>query len=140
MKKSTALIAVVVLVSVFVYYRYTAKILQVNKGENEVPITDVLPVGSKKVSAVAKYMATEDKEDELRFVLTVDKGGVITEVATLDAKTNEVPEKKKEFNQQVSVMIVGKKLSELSSIDNVAKSSLTTKAFNSVVDQLKAQL
>ncbi|MDO8566045.1 MAG: hypothetical protein Q7S04_02565 [Candidatus Moranbacteria bacterium] len=139
-KKGTALIAVVVLVSVFVYYRYAVKILQVNKGENTTPVTDMLPVGAKKVSAVVKYMATEDKEDELRFVLTVDKSGIITELATLDAKTNEVPEKKKDFNRQVSVMIVGKKLSELTAIDNVAKSTLTTKAFNSVVDQLKAQL
>jgi hypothetical protein len=139
-KKSTALIALVVLVSVFVYYRYTVKILQVNKGENETPLADMLPAGSKKVSAVVKYMATEDKEDELRFVLTVDKQGNITEVATLDAETNEVPEKKKSFNEQVSVMIVGKKLSELSAIDNVAKSTLTTNAFNSVIDQLKAQL
>lgn len=140
MKKSTAVIALVVLVSVFVYYRYAAKVLQVNKSENSAPVTDMLPTGAKKVSAVVKYMATEDKEDELRFVLTLDKQGNITEVTTLDAKTNEVSEKKKPFNQQVSVMIVGKKLSELSAIDNVAKSTLTTKAFNSVVDQLKAQL
>ncbi|MDP4007822.1 MAG: FMN-binding protein [Candidatus Peregrinibacteria bacterium] len=140
MKKSTALIALVVLISVFVYYRYAVKVLQVNKGENEVPVTDMLPVGAKKVSATVKYMATEDKEDELRFVLTIDKQGNITEVATLDAKTNEVPEKKKAFNEQATVMIVGKKLSELSAIDNVAKSTLTTNAFNSVIDQLKAQL
>ncbi|MDP3964745.1 MAG: hypothetical protein Q8Q20_03785 [bacterium] len=138
--KGIVLIAIAIVVSVFVYYRYAAKILQVNKGENEAPVTDMLPVGSKKVSAVVKYMATEDKEDELRFVVTVDKSGIITELATLDAKTNEVPEKKIAFNQQVSVMIVGKKLSELTAIDNVAKSSMTTKAFNSVIDELKAQL
>ncbi|MFZ2187559.1 MAG: FMN-binding protein [Candidatus Moraniibacteriota bacterium] len=139
-KKSTALIALVVLVSVFVYYRYATKILQVNKGKEAIPTTEVLPVASKKVSAVVSYMVTEDKKDTLRFALTLDKQGIITEVATLDAETNEVPEKKKPFNEQVSVMIVGKKLSELSAIDNVAKSTLTTNAFNSVVDQLKAQL
>ena len=139
-KKGFLLIAVVIVVSVFVYYRYAVKILQVNKSEDATPVTDMLPIGAKKVSAVVKYMATEDKEDALRFVLTVDKQGVITEVATLDAKTGEVPEKKIAFNQQASVMIVGKKLSELTAIDNVAKSSLTTKAFNSVIDQLKAQL
>lgn len=139
-KKSTAVIAVVVLVSVFVYYRYTVKVLQVNKSEDVVPMLNAPVVGAKKVSATVKYMATEDKEDELRFVLTLDKQGVITAVSTLDAKTNEVPEKKKPFNEQASVMIVGKKLSELSAIDNVAKSTLTTAAFNSVVDELKAQL
>ena len=139
-KKGVVLVAVVVVISIFVYYRYAVKILQANKGENETPATDMLPAGAKKVSAVVSYMATEDKEDTLRFVVTIDKEGLITELATLDAKTNEVPEKKIAFNQQASVMIVGKKLSELSAIDNVAKSTLTTAAFNSVVSQLKAQL
>ena len=138
--KGIVLIAVAIVVTVFVYYRYAAKILQVNKGENESPVTEILPVGLKKVSAVVSYMVTEDKEDSLRFVLTLDKQGVITELATLDAKSGVVPEKKKDFNQQASVMIIGKKLSELSAIDNVAKSTLTTAAFNSAIDELKAQL
>lgn len=139
-KKSTAVIAAVVVVSVFVYYRYATKVLQVGKNEGVVPVAEAPVVGVKKVSAVAKYMATEDKEDELRFVVTVDTKGVITNLTTLDAKTGEVPEKKKPFNEQVSVMIVGKKLSDLTAIDNVAKSTYTTKAFNGVIDELRAQL
>lgn len=139
-KKGVVLVAIVIVISAFVYYRYAVKVLPVNKNEGGVPLVSVPTDGSRKVSAEVKYMATEDKEDALRFVLTLDKQGVITELITLDAKTGEVPEKKIPFNQQASVMIVGKKLSELTAIDNVAKSSLTTKAFNSAIDQLKAQL
>lgn len=138
-KKSTAVIVAVLLISVFVYFGYVTKVLQERNG-GVVPIAEAPATGSKKVSAEVKYMATEDKEDFLRFVLTLDKQGNITEVATLDAKTDEVPEKKKEFNEQLTVVIKGKKLSELSAIDKVGTSTLTTKAFNSVIDQMKAQL
>lgn len=138
--KVITLIATVLVVSVFVYYRYAADILQVNRNESPVPMVETLPVGTKKVSAEIKYMATEDKEDFLRFEVTVDKDGLITDVATLDAKTGEVPEKKKEFNKGLLVVIKGKKLSELSAVDKVGTSSYTTTAFNNVIDQLKAQL
>lgn len=139
-KKGIILIAVAIVVSVFAYYEYAVKIFQTNRSNDVVPVMATPLVEGKKVSAVATYMATEDKQDSLRFVVTVDKDGVITDLTTLDAKTNEVPEKKKDFNEKVSVMIKGTKLSELVAIDNVAKSSLTTKAFNGVVDELKAQL
>lgn len=134
-KKSVVVISAVVLVSVFVYYRYATKIFQTNRGEENIAV-----VGSKEVSAVASYGVPEDRTDTLRFVLAIDKQGVIESVKTLDAATNEVPEKKKEFNDQLTVIIKGKKLSELTAIDKVGKSSLTTQAFNSVIDQLKAQL
>ncbi|OIP58495.1 MAG: hypothetical protein COZ29_02035 [Candidatus Moranbacteria bacterium CG_4_10_14_3_um_filter_45_9] len=139
-KKGVLLVAVVIVVSAFAYYEYAVKILQINKSDDVVPVVVTPLTQEKKVSAVATYMATEDKEDSLRFVVTVDTNGIITNLATLDAKTGQVPEKKVSFNEQVSVMIKGKKLSELTAIDNVAKSSLTTKAFNGVIDELKAQL
>ncbi|PJA85321.1 MAG: hypothetical protein CO143_01820 [Candidatus Moranbacteria bacterium CG_4_9_14_3_um_filter_45_14] len=139
-KKGVLLVAVVIVVSAFAYYEYAVKILQINKSDDVVPVVVTPLTQEKKVSAVATYMATEDKEDSLRFVVTVDTNGIITDLATLDAKTGQVPEKKVSFNEQVSVMIKGKKLSELTAIDNVAKSSLTTKAFNGVIDELKAQL
>lgn len=143
-KKSIVLIAAVVAVSIFAYYRYAVKILQANKNEDVTPVAvepkKVVAVEPKKVSAVTKYMAAPGKEDELRFTLTLDKDGVITDVITLDAKTNEVPEKKKAFNEGLSVVIKGKKLSELSAVDKIGTSTLTTNAFNSVINQLKAQI
>lgn len=139
-KKGILLIALVIVVSVVAYYEYAVKIFQINRSDDVVPTVVAPLVEEKKVSAVATYMATEDKQDSLRFVVTVDKQGVITDLAILDAKTNEVVEKKKDFDEKVSVIIVGKKLSELTAIDKIAKSSLTTKAFNGVIDELKAQL
>lgn len=138
-KKGIILIAVVIVLTVFIYYRYSVKILQVNRGADVVPMATVPVNEPKKVSAVVKYMATEDKEDTLRFVLTLDKDGVITEVSTVDAETNLVPEKKKPFNEGLSVIIKGKKLSELGKVDKIGTSTYTTDAFNSVIDQLKAQ-
>ncbi len=61
-------------------------------------------------------------------------------IVARDPETGEIPEKKKEFNDQVNVILKGKKLSELTKIDKVGKSTLTTDAFNSVIDELKAQL
>lgn len=139
-KKGIVLIAVVIVLSVFVYYRYATKVFQANRHEEAPPVALAPAVGSKEVSAVVSYMATEDKEDTLRFVLTIDKQGTIIGVSTLDAKTNEVPPKKIEFNQGLSTIITGKKLSELTAVDKIGKSTLTTKAFNSAIDQLKAQL
>ncbi len=139
-KKGILLIAVVIVVSVVAYYEYAVKIFQMNRSDDVVPMVVAPPVEGKKVSALATYMVTEDKQDSLKFVVTVDKDGIITDLAVLDAKTGKMVEEKKDFDEKASVIIVGKKLSELTAIDNVAKSSLTTKAFNGVIDELKAQL
>lgn len=139
-KKGILSIAVVIVVSVVAYYEYAVKIFQMNRSDDVVPMVVAPPIEGKKVSALATYMVTEDKQDSLKFVVTVDKDGIITDLAVLDAKTDKAVEKKKDFDEKASVIIVGKKLSELSAIDNVAKSSLTTKAFNGVIDELKAQL
>jgi hypothetical protein len=139
-KKGIVLIAVVIVLSAFVYYRYATRIFQTSKNEEAVPMMEVVPAGSREVSAEASFDTPGDYAENLRFIVTVDKQGVIESVKTVDAATNEVPEKKVEFNQELSVIITGKKLSELTAIDKVGKSSLTTAAFNSVIDQLKAQL
>ncbi|MEK9151614.1 MAG: hypothetical protein AAB547_03200 [Patescibacteria group bacterium] len=138
--KGIVLIAVVIVLSVFIYYRYAAKVFQASKNEEAVLMTESVPVGSKEVSAVATFDTPGDYAEHLRFIVTVDTQGVIESVKTVDAATNEIPEKKIEFNDGLLVVIKGKKLSELTAIDNVGKSSLTTAAFNSVIDQMKAQL
>ncbi|HCJ45868.1 MAG: hypothetical protein GW815_03265 [Candidatus Moranbacteria bacterium] len=145
-KKGIILIAVVVVATAFVYYGYFLKVIQNwrDGDDDDIPVSGVTASESfvevRKVSAEVSYMATEDKQDTLRFVLSLDENNVITHLTTLDAKTGEVPEKKKNFTEQASAMIVGKKLSALSQIDNVAKSSYTTQAFNSVIDKLKSQI
>ncbi|MDD5084305.1 MAG: hypothetical protein PHT88_05265 [Candidatus Moranbacteria bacterium] len=140
--KTSAVVAVsVVALSVAVYYWYATEILNVKlHNEDAVPPYAALAPGSKQLTVVKKYMATEDKEDTLRFVVTVDREGIITDILTLDAKTNEIPEKKKSFNEGLTVAIKGKKMSELGPVDKIGTSTYTTDAFNSVIDELKAQL
>jgi hypothetical protein len=137
--KGVIVVAVIIVVTVAVYLREVAKVLQAWRPE-AVPATEVAMQKPKEVSAVVTYEVPGEKFDTLRFVVKLDDAGAIDEVRTLDAETDEIPEKKKEFNDQVNVILKGKKLSELAKIDKVGKSTLTTSAFNEVLDKLKAQL
>lgn len=138
MKKGVALVAIAVLVSAFALYRYSIKVFQEN---GNIPREKVSPVvGGRNISATTSYTVAEDQEDTLRFTVTIDDQGVITNVTTVDPATNETPEKKKDFNEGLIIEIKGKKLSELGPIDKIGKSSLTTKAFNDALDDLKTQL
>lgn len=132
-------VALVVVVSVFVYYRYAKDILQVGKQEEAATQSKAVAT-SKEVSAVVTYATPGDEPDVLRFVVTVNAEGMIQNIQTLDAETNEIPAKKKEFNDQINVILAGKKLSELTAIDKVGKSSLTTTAFNSALGDLQKAL
>lgn len=141
LKKGTIWVLVVLVVSVFIFYRYAVKVIQSNNNcVLPVPTTDMVPAGPRELSTIISYEAYDGGHfDTLRFVLGVDDQGVIQSVKTLDAVTNEVPEKKKEFNELLTVIIVGKKLSDLTALDKVGQSSRTTTAFNRAIDPLKAQ-
>lgn len=132
-------VAVIVVASVFVYYRYAKDILQVGKQE-EVATQSKAVATSKEVSAVVTYDTPGDEPDTLRFVVTVDQNGLIETIQTIDPEINAIPPKKQDFNDQINVILKGKKLSELTAIDKVGKSSLTTTAFNSVLNDLKKDL
>lgn len=136
-KNSVAfVIAVVIVGSVFVYYRYAKDALLVMKPKEAVmPVTE-----TKEVSAVITYGEPGKYSDTLRFVVTVDKAGVIQEIKTLEDATGEIPEKKKEFNELVNVQLKGKKLADVSALDKVGKSTMTTNAFNGALESLKAGL
>lgn len=103
--------------------------------EASMPVSD-----TKEISAVITYGETGKYSDTLRFVVVVDKAGVIQEIKTLEDATGEVPEKKKEFNALVNTQLKGKKLADISSIDKVGKSTMTTQAFNGALATLKAGL
>ncbi|MBP7060613.1 MAG: hypothetical protein KBA91_01380 [Candidatus Moranbacteria bacterium] len=146
-KKSVLLgIGLIIVISVFVYYRYAKDIFQSWKQEEVVAkpgmagTTGAPGFSLKELSAVVSYEASEGKTDSLRFVVVVDKEGAIQEIRTLDAASGEVPEKKKEFNEQINVVLKGKKLSELTTIDKVGTSTLTTNAFNQVLGDLQSGL
>lgn len=137
--KGLIVVAVVLVVTVAVYLRQVAKVLQGWRPE-AVPATEVAMQKPKEVSAVVAYDVNEDISHEARFTLGLDADGVITSVALVENSTGVASDKQKEFAGKLEVVIKGKKLSELSAVDRIGTSSLTTNAFNSVIDKLKAQL
>lgn len=131
-----SMIAAVIVGTVFVYYRYAEDMMQASRGNGAM----VKPVTTNERNATVSYEVPGGKIDHLRFVVTLDAEGMIQKITTLDVETNEVPEKKIDFNNQVNVLLKGKKLADLSSIDKVGTSSLTTQAFNTALKDLKAGL
>ena len=139
-KKSVIVVALIVLFAVIVYYRFFVKTVQTNTGAEQTPTTESNPAVSREVSALATYK-TPKGEDTVRFTLTLDAQGVVVGVKTTNAlKNDEVTENLAKFSQGLLLVIKGKKLSELQAVDRVGTSSLTTDAFNGVLDELKAQL
>lgn len=136
--KALVLIAFVLVVTGAIYYREATKIFRSMKPE-VAPAPETV-MAKREVSATVSYEVPGDKIDHLRFVVTIDAAGRIEQIQTLDAETNEVPEKKKDFNSQVNVILKGKKLSELTAIDKVGQSSLTTWAFNDAIKDLQKQI
>lgn len=138
-KKRNVVVAVLVLVGIFVYYRYAKEVFQ--PAQNQV-ITIPAETAShtREVSAEIAFDIPADYSEQVRFVVALDESGRIQSIKTVDVATNEVSEKKKEFDALITTTLKGKKLSELGPIDKVGKSSLTTKAFNDSLEKLKAQL
>ncbi len=137
-----SMIAAVIVGTVFVYYLYAEDMMWLSRG-NEVMVKPegmAKPSATSERSATVSYEVPGEKIDHLRFVVTLDAEGMIQKIATLDAETNEIPAKKVEFNDQVNVLLKGKKLADLSNIDKVGTSSLTTEAFNDALKDLKAGL
>lgn len=138
--KGLIVVGVIVVVTVAVYMREVAKVLQGWRPE-AAPAMEVATMGKpKEVSAVVAYDVNEEVSHEARFTLGLDADGVITSVALVENPTGIASDKQKEFAGKLEVVIKGKKLSELSAVDRIGTSSYTTNAFNSVIDKLKAEL
>lgn len=94
----------------------------------------------QKVSVTANYTSPAG-EEEIIFNISVDANGIITKAETEGLATNPTSIiRQKSFAESLPTAIVGKNISELSHIDRVGGSSLTTNAFNASLEQLKAQL
>lgn len=139
-KGAFLLIAGVVLISIFAYYSYATDVFQSFKTEEKAAPAALLNVGSKEVSAVTSYTVPDDTDDVVRFTLALDRKGIIESARVEDAVKNEASAKQKEFSGLLTARLQGKKLSELTTIDKVGKSSLTTQAFNKVIEELKSQM
>lgn len=137
--KGLIVVAVIIVVTVAVYMREVAKVLQ-GWRPDVAPASEVAIGKSKEVSAVAAYDVNEDVSHEVRFTLGLDAEGVVTSVSVIEHSTGIASDSQKEFAGKLEVIIKGKKLSELSAVDRIGTSSYTTNAFNSVIDELKAGL
>lgn len=97
-------------------------------------------VMAKVVSLQTEYESPAGME-EVSFSLTVDDTGVISQVETEVLATAPISVMRQEsFAKELPSILVGKKLSDLESIDRVGGSSLTTASFNEALVDLKAQL
>lgn len=133
------MVAVIIVVTVAVYLRQVAKVLEAWRPEVD-QATDAAMQKSKEVSAVVAYDVNEEISHEARFTLGLDTSGTITSVKLVENPTNKASDKQVEFAEKLEMVIQGKKLSELGAVDRIGTSSLTTNAFNSVIDELKSQL
>ncbi len=95
---------------------------------------------AKKLAINTTYGSPAGPE-AVGFTLTVDANGVVIAAdTTVKAGDSESIKYQERFQKELPGVIVGKKLSDLTSIDRVGRASLTTAAFNTSLSQLKAQL
>lgn len=95
---------------------------------------------SKDVSVDAPYESPAG-EESIGITLSVDENGVITDAkAEVKATEEKSIVRQQAFADGLPTAVKGKKLSELTKIDKVGGSSLTTQAFNEALVKLKAQL
>lgn len=107
--------------------------------DKKVSGTDVR-ASEKKVSIKTSY-ENPAGSDEVGFSLTVNSEGVIVATETEVLAIHDISKKRQDaFASDLTAALQGKKLSDLSPIDRVGGSSLTTGAFNQAIPQLKAQL
>ncbi len=147
--KGIVAIAVVIVVTGFVFYQYTARVFHPTK-DDAVPSVPVVkkengnmsvPTGAKEVSVTTTYdVPAADLVHNVKFTVVLDAEGRVQDVRMTEMPDDKASDKQKEFAQGLTVMIKGKKLSEITKVDKVGKSTITTDAFNAVVGDLKAKL
>lgn len=132
---------IIVGVAAILSYRFAPSILEVIGGNSATPAANEPNLAvTREVSAVATY-ESPGGTDKVRFTISLDASGVVEAVKSTDVlKGDTVSENLAKFSQNLILVIRGKKLSELTSIDRVGTSSLTTAAFNAVLPDLQKQL
>ncbi len=95
---------------------------------------------AKTVHTIAAYQSPAG-EEKIGFVLGVDSEGVIVDAQIEEMAENPVSRTRQEsFGGALSERIVGKKLLDLSDIDEIGGAPLTTDAFNESLPELRSQL
>src|SRR3989338_2568863 len=138
-KRNLIIAAIAVAAVVLLSYRYVPSLLQARSDGAQGAI-GTNPAATREVSSVATYEAPGGT-DKVRFTIGLDTGGRVVSVTSTDAlKGDTVSENLAKFSDGLLLVIRGEKLSELTAVDRIGKSSLTTTAFNSVLPDLKKQL
>ncbi len=102
--------------------------------------TPSLLVATRSASIVTTYTDPAG-EANVGFTIIVDENGVITDASAEVLGTNDITKvRQTAFAADFAEAVKGKKIAELTAIDRVGGSSLTTKAFNDSLDDLRAQL
>jgi hypothetical protein len=93
----------------------------------------------KEVQSEASYQSPAGPE-KVGFKIIVDDTGVIASASAIVEAVNATSKMRQQsFADSFPTVVVGKRIADLKSIDRVGGSSLTTKAFNSVIKDLQIQ-
>lgn len=137
--RSLIIAAIAVAAVALLSYRYVPALVQARSDAAQTA-TDTNPAATREVSTVATYQSPGGT-DKVRFTIGLDAGGRVISVKSTDAlKGDEVSDNLAKFSTGLLLVIRGKKLSEVTAVDRIGKSSLTTAAFNASLPALKAQL
>lgn len=151
--KKTALIGLLILTALVGVWRFVIQPWQQKDEQNSLtppmsdPTTKVTPVSSgeeavnlKKASVRTSYK-NPGGEDEVGYSIVVDESGtIVTASAEVLAKNPTSIKRQEAFAEGLLQAIQGKKISDLTAIDKVGGSSLTTASFNASLAELKAGL
>ena len=138
-KRNLIIAAIAVAAVALLSYRYVPALVQA-RNDAARAVNDTNPAATREVSTVATYEAPGGT-DKVRFTIGLDAGGRVVSVKSTDAlKGDEVSENLAKFSDGLLLVIRGKKLSELTDVDRIGKSSLTTTAFNASLADLQEQL
>lgn len=145
--KKTALIWVFIVAAVVCAWRFVWQPAQ--QKEEPTPLPSNSPVQtsaplneegspSVKKSSVRTSYKNPGGTDEVAFSLVVDETGTIITASTeVLAKNPTSIQRQEAFAEGLPQAIQGKKISDLTAIDKVGGSSLTTAAFNTSLAELK---
>jgi hypothetical protein len=152
--KKTALICLLIVAAIVGAWRFVLHPWHQKNADNSLtppvsdPTTKVTPVAtddtaapSLKKSSVHTRYNNPGGGDEVGFSLVVDDSGTIVTASTEILAKNPTSKKRQEtFAEGLPQAIQGKKISDLTAIDKIGGSSLTTASFNASLAELKAGL
>ncbi len=147
MGKIVGVLGIVLVAGTLLFWKFTGSseddektVSPTAKNKELMGTSTTLPNGEKQVS-IKKFYSNPSGSDEVGFTVTVDGSGVITGAMVEVLATNGISQnRQKAFAEGLPEAVKGKKLAELTAIDRVGGSSLTTGAFNAALPELKAQL